>query len=125
MTRPSPAATALAMVTLSLAGCGAIKVRSASSAPQLQAKPSDCDIDLLFKAPKRAYQEIAELDAHVTRPGGSPEVFHEKACELGADAIIVIRDFMLNPLGHKLEAAMAIKYSEPKLEGVPGSAAGL
>ena len=115
---------ALAISTLSLAGCGAVKVRSADSAKalHLEPKPADCDLDFLNRAPKRAYQEIAELDAHVTQQGGSPEVLREKACELGADAIIVIRDFVTNHLGHKLVAGMAIKYDAPKSEPTEGSA---
>jgi hypothetical protein len=114
------AAAALGL-TLAFTGCGSVKVRAVPDAPQLEAKAADCDLDLLFKAPGRAYRELAELDAHVTTPGGSPEVLREKACELGADALILKRDFITNPLGHKIIAAMAIRYSDPR-PAPPGSA---
>jgi hypothetical protein len=113
--------TALAMLGAALSGCGAVKVRPQQDGLHLDPKPADCDLDLLFKAPQRPFERIAELDAHVTTPGGSPEVFRETACGLGADALIVIRDFVTNRLGHKILAVMAIKYDAPP-EVPPGAA---
>jgi hypothetical protein len=120
--RSISAAAALALLAVGT-GCGNVKVRPEENGVRLDPKPADCDLDLLFKAPQRPYEKIAELDAHVTTAGGSPEVFREKACELGADAVIVIRDFIINPLGHKVLAVMAIKYDgpAPSVQGAAGS----
>ena len=108
---------AVVATSVALAGCGTIKVRRSSSSQvlRLEPKPADCDLDWLPRAPpRRAYQEIAELSAHVTTPPfASPEVLRETACELGADAVVMIRNFVINPLGHKIIAGMAIKYDEP------------
>jgi hypothetical protein len=97
-----------------VAGCGSVKVTPSGSDLRLEPRPKDCGIEFLEKAPERAYQEIADLQAHVTSPpaGGADEVLREKACELGADAVVVTRKFVTNAYGHVLVAGTAIKYVE-------------
>jgi hypothetical protein len=101
-------------VVLVLAACGAVKVTSLQPDLKAEAKPSGCAIEFLDQAPGRAYDELAELESHVTSvpPGGAQEVLRDKACELGADAVIVIRNFVTNPYGHVLVAGTAIRYRE-------------
>ncbi len=96
---------------LSLAACGAVKVTRLDTV-DAAAKPDDCAIEFLTKAPGRAYDEIAELDSHVTNvPRDGPlEVLREPACRLGADAVIVTRNFVINMLGHVHVAGTAIRY---------------
>jgi hypothetical protein len=112
------------LVSAALAGCGGVKVRQSSSqeALRLEAKPSDCDLDYYPRPPKRAYQEIAELTTYETIPFQTPEVLREQACALGADAIIEVRNFVTNELGHKVIAGVAIRYTTPPPAAAQGSA---
>jgi hypothetical protein len=108
--RPGKAAGLAAL--LALTGCGAVKVTRLSPDAGTAPRPPDCALEFLDKAPERAYDEVAELDSHLTAipPGGPLEVLREPACRLGADAVVVIRRFVTNELGHMLVAGTAIKY---------------
>ncbi|OFX22854.1 MAG: hypothetical protein A2V77_04565 [Anaeromyxobacter sp. RBG_16_69_14] len=132
--KPAPVALlATLLLAVSTAGCGSVKVRPSGSALRSEPKPKGCSIEFLGKAPDRAYEEVADLQAHVTSPpaGGADEVLREKACELGADAVVVTRKFVTNAYGHMLVAGTAIKYVEdaqpappeepPEGEQVPGT----
>ena len=94
-------------------GCGAVKVSPTGAGAE--AKPADCAIEFLRKAPARPYAELGELQSHVTLvpPEGALSVLRPKACELGADAVIVKRDFVTNEFGHTLVAGVAIRYTGP------------
>ena len=86
------------------------------------ARPSDCALEFLEKRPGRPYDELGELETHVTAPppGGAREALHADACRLGADAVIVTRDFVTNEFGHAMVAGTAIKYrSEAPDEPAP------
>ncbi len=112
---------ACALLAAALAGCGAVKVtpeQGVSFAP----RPKGCPLEFLRKAPERAYQQIARLQAHVTDPppGGAQEVLRDPACALGADAVIVTRSFVTNEFGHVLVAGTAIKYVEAPPLPPPG-----
>ncbi len=98
---------AFAALFVALGGC--------SSAPVAPGgKPPDCRIEFLEKAPSRPYAAIGELESHVTNPppAGALEVLRPRACQLGADAVIVTRNLVLNQLGHVFVAGIAIKYLE-------------
>jgi hypothetical protein len=100
----------LAALALVLAACGSVQVHpTATTAPP---RPKDCDLAFVFKAPDRAYDELAELETHVTAPPreGALELLRPKACQLGADALIVTKNQVLNELGHTLVAGTAIKF---------------
>jgi hypothetical protein len=81
-------------------------------------------MQFLRGAPGRPYDEIAGLEAHVTAPppGGALEALHGKACELGADAVIVTRNFVTNQVGHVLVAGTAIRFSEAAPPAAPPGA---
>ena len=72
-------------------------------------------------APAHPYDEVAQLETHVTAPPPDPrEVLRPKACELGADAVIVTRNFVTNEFGHVIVAGTAIKYrAEPAPSAEP------
>ncbi len=97
---------------LALAGCGAVKVTPLGPDAGIAPKPRDCALEFLDKAPERPYGEMAELESHVTNvPRDGPlEVLREPACRLGADAVIVTRNFVINYLGHTMVAGTAIRY---------------
>jgi hypothetical protein len=106
-------ALALSVALTTLAGCGGgVTVKPSGTDLHLQPLPKDCSLEFLQKAPGRPYDELADLTAHVTKvpAAGAAEVLHEKACALGADAVIVTREFVTNPYGHTLVAGTAIKY---------------
>jgi len=102
---------ALGLALLGLAACGGgVTVRwTGVAAPP---RPANCDLEVFRKAPERPYDALAGLDAHVTLvPGeGALSVVKGKACELGADAIVVDQEMILNELGHTLVSTTAIKY---------------
>lgn len=115
-----------------LCACSSVKV-TPSSDVRYEPKPKGCGLEFLEKAPARPYVEIAELAEHVKAPppGGAAEALHDKACELGADALIVTRHTVTNAYGHVFVAGKAIKYVEraqpteeeqqPEGEKAPGS----
>jgi hypothetical protein len=130
---PRPRCTAALAAAAALMACGGVKVKPSGDGVRPEPRPKGCSLEFLQKAPGRPYQEIADLEAHVTSPpsGGALEVLRDKACELGADAVIVSRNFVTNEQGHVLVAGTAIKYVEqppsPELErpseekAVPGT----
>lgn len=107
-----PAARFLApALLLALAACGGVKVvpTGAVTGP---ARPADCPLEFLYKAPERPCEPLADLESHVTAvpKGGAVEVLREKACALGADAVIVERNQVLNEYGHALVVGTAIRW---------------
>jgi hypothetical protein len=121
------ASAAAVLATVVLAGCatgGPVTVRSYGvSAP---AKQPGCGLEVLQKPPARPYDVLAELESHVTMvpPEGALSVVKPKACELGADAIIVERNMVLNEFGHTLVAVTAIRWptsSPPPAEVSPAA----
>ena len=121
--RPALAAAA-AVVAVAACSSGIKVVRTSDE--QLSPKPADCALEFLQKAPDRPYDEVAELESHVTSPPtggrGALEVLRPKACQLGADAVIVTRNFITNEFGHVLVAGTAIKYrSEAPAEPAPAT----
>jgi hypothetical protein len=108
----SGAAAALA-VLLVVAGCGSVSVRPSPSGFKAEARPRDCAVEFLRKQPAREYDEIAELYSYFHSVVEPQDVLREKACELGADAVIVNTDFLVSHgrgPDHKLIAGSAIKY---------------
>ncbi len=71
-------------------------------------------VQFLGGAPQRGYDEIAELYGYYGSLVEPEHVLRQKACELGADAVIVTRDFLVPTRGgdHKLVAGVAIKYRD-------------
>lgn len=104
---------AAGLLALSACAGAGIKVVRASD-EKLPPKPADCALEFLKDPPKQPYDDIADLESHVTSPptygAGALEVLRPKACELGADAVIVRRNFVTNEFGHVMVAGTAIKY---------------
>jgi len=100
----------LALSTAVLAGCGGIRVSPSGVAAA--ARPAGCALEVLNQAPDRPYDELGKLDTHLTQTlrGGPREVLRDPACRLGADAVIVEKEFILNEYGHALVAGTAIRY---------------
>jgi hypothetical protein len=107
--RTLPLVSPLALLLLAACG-GGVTVRPTGFAAA--AKPRTCELEVLQKAPDRPYDALADLESHVTNvpPEGALSVVTPKACELGADAVIVVRNMVLNEFGHTLVAVTAIKY---------------
>ena len=106
------ATTALAAL-LAITSCGmGVKVTRLGPDRGIPPRPSDCAVEFLDKAPARAHEEIAELESHVTTvPREGPlVVLREPACRLGADAVIVTRNFVTNMFGHVMVAGTAIRW---------------
>jgi hypothetical protein len=108
--------SAVVLATVVLAACatgGPVTVRSYGiSAP---AKQPGCGLEVLQKPPNRPYETLGEIESHVTSvpPQGALAVVKPKACELGADAIIVDRNMVLNEVGHVLVSVRAIRWPTP------------
>lgn len=120
MTRARIARTPALAVAFALLGCSSVKVKPSGEGAQYQPRPKGCDLEILQKAPKRTYEELGDLEAHVKAPppGGAVEVLRDRACELGADALIVTRHIVTNAVGQVFVAGTAIKYVE-RPEGKP------
>jgi hypothetical protein len=107
------ALTVLWLTLLGSAACAAgVKVVPSGSGVTAPARPPDCALELLRKAPDRPHDELAELTAHVTAmpAGGALEVVRRQACALGADAFVVDREQVLNEFGHTLVSGTAIRF---------------
>jgi hypothetical protein len=123
MSQRSSIALAVATVLAGCAGAGSnVTVQRWAEAP---AKPPNCAPEILQKAPSRPYDALGDLTSHVTNPPaqGAIHVLLPKACELGADAVIVERNQVLNEFGHVLVSVIAIRWRvtpvEPAVEPVP------
>lgn len=99
---------------IGLAACGGgIAVRGTGvSAPP---RPAGCELEILQKPPARPYEVLADLETHLTLVPreGALSVVQPKACALGADALIVIQNMVLNEFGHTLVEVTAIRYRPP------------
>jgi hypothetical protein len=92
--------TLSAASVLALAACATtsrVEVTDAGAALTLAPRPADCRIEFYrTKPPERPYDEVSTL--HFSgRAGaeGAQEALRAKACELGADAVIVTRDYVV------------------------------
>ena len=114
MRRAGLTATVIAAALVS--GCLGPRVTVIPSGPgvRAQAKPPECRIDFYRTKVDRPYDEIAALHASGgdTFKNGA-EAFQRalqaKACELGADAVIVTQDFLGPGL---VMDAVAVKYRD-------------
>jgi hypothetical protein len=111
---------ALGVVSAPL-GCGSVSVTPPRTAAKAEARPRDCAVEFLRTAPERTYDELGEIYSYYSRVVEPQEVLREKACELGADAVVVTRDFLVTTSSRfpdrKLVAGTALKYRD--VTGVP------
>jgi hypothetical protein len=127
-TRTLAPASALAAL-LSAAACAAappapIRVMSGEAAGL--PRPADCPLEILYKAPDRPHVALGHLVEHVMAPppGGAVEALRPRGCALGADAVIVTRNQVLNLLDQALVEGTAIRYllvpaAPPAQQGAP------
>ncbi|HTN53510.1 MAG TPA: hypothetical protein VML50_13970 [Anaeromyxobacter sp.] len=109
--RPAPSPAAL----LLLAACGTVSVTPARSGVTTPPRPRGCSVEFLRAPPARPHDALAELYTYYSRMVEPEEVLREKACEVGADAVIVTLDFVVatdRTPDRKLIAGTAIKYRQ-------------
>lgn len=100
------AALALLAVTT---GCSHVSVTDSGSGALLPARPAGCIVPFVrTKVPDRPYDEIATLHWQGTWKGAeaAQEELRARACALGADAAIVIRDYV--PYTQNATGAMTV-----------------
>jgi len=110
--KPRAVTTSL-VVLAACAGAGqAGMVERAPGAVTADPRPADCSIEFVYSPPTRAYDVLGDLTNHVTAvpPEGAQETLRPKACKLGADAVIITRNQVLNLFDHRLVEGTAIKY---------------
>jgi hypothetical protein len=110
---------AVSLAALALAACsGAPVVPSDGSAA---ARPADCPVEFLNRRPELPFEPLGSLRRHVMNvpPGGALEVLRPWACALGADAVIVERNQVLNILEHVMVEGTAIRFLPAAPEPVP------
>jgi len=100
---------------LALFGLGAVSCAGAPPVAGGASRASDCPLELLFTRPERPFEELGEKSIQVMRqlPGGAPEALRPWGCGLGADAIIVTRNQVVNLFDHSLVEGTAIKWVPP------------
>jgi len=112
MSRPSRLAT-LALLAFA-AGCSSVAVTPSGLGLYPAARPAGCTIEFIrTKAPERPYDELASLHWEGTMKGAAAaqEDVRARACALGADAVVVTRDYV--PYTQNATGVMtgtAIKY---------------
>jgi hypothetical protein len=109
-----------ALGALALTSCAStIEFTPAGSGLKLEGRSGDCTVEFFrSKKPEQAYDELGALHAEgkagmsgPARPKELMELMRRKACSLGADAVIVTRDYV--PSGSGSSSTMtgtAIKY---------------
>jgi hypothetical protein len=96
-------------------GSGSAAVKPSPSGAKAEPRPPDCTVEFLNNAPERKYDELGELYGYYSREVEPQDVLREKACALGADAVIVTKDFVISTESgpdRKSIAGTAIKYRD-------------
>ncbi len=101
----------LALGTAACAGAPTVPAGTPTGAPGL-ARPPNCPLEFLYKLPERPYEALGSRQNHVmyVPPGGALETLRPWACALGADAVIVERNQVLNIADQVLVEGTAIRY---------------
>jgi hypothetical protein len=100
---------------LALTACAGARlaVTDAGAALVLAPRPADCRVEFYrTKPPERPYDEVSTL--HFSGRGSAAaaqEALRAKACELGADAVIVTRDYIEIP-GQAAMTGTAVSYPD-------------
>jgi hypothetical protein len=121
MTRRLPPASVLVIVTLAsvtvtvtaACGSGSASVKPSPSGAKAEPRPPDCAVEFLRNPPSRTYDELGEIYGYYSKDVEPQDVLREKACSLGADAVIVTKDFVISSVSgpdRKSIAGTAIKY---------------
>lgn len=119
MTRRLPPAIVLVSVTLAsvtvtaACGSGSASVKPSPSGAKAEPRPPDCAVEFLRNPPSRKYDELGDIYGYYSKEVEPQDVLREKACSLGADAVIVTKDFVISSVSgpdRKSIAGTAIKY---------------
>jgi hypothetical protein len=105
-----------------LMACGSVGVKPSRFGGEAASRPPDCTVEFLHKPPERAYDELGEMYSYYSWVAEPQHVLREKACALGADAVIVTRDFLISTVhgpDRKLVVGIAIKYRDRQEPGHP------
>lgn len=100
---------------LVLAGCGSASVRPSPSGFTASPRPDDCKVEFLRSTPDRGFDTIAEVYGYYSYVAEPEDVLRQKACQLGADAVVVTVDFLVSTgrsPDRKLLTGLAIKYRD-------------
>jgi len=84
------------LIIVITSGCVSVSVMPSGSPVKATPRPNDCPIEFFRLAkPDRPFFEIATISAEGSRstpPAAEQEKIRQKACELGAEAVIVTRE---------------------------------
>lgn len=122
-------ATRLALLCLLLAGCSHVGVTPSGNGVTAAARPPNCNVEFLrTKAPERPYDELGSLHWEGTWKGAeaAQEDLRARACALGADAVVVTRDYV--PYTQNATGVMtvtAVKYRAAAAAPPAGPGAGI
>src|SRR5690349_12375705 len=92
--RTGLAAAAVLALGVALGACGSVSVKPSRSGFAASPRPADCQVEFLRTAPSRTFDEIGEVYSYYSYVAEPEDALREKACELGADAVVVTRDFL-------------------------------
>jgi len=89
----SHSASAL-LAAAALAAACAPRVNVVGSGKHAPAKPSDCTIRFFREPPGPIYDELGELrvETPFNSPARAQEAMRERACALGADAVVITQE---------------------------------
>ena len=104
----------LALLSLSAVACAGaptVPATTPTGAPGTP-RPPNCPLEFLFQLPTRPYEALGQKQNHVMSvpPGGALETLRPWACALGADAVIVERNQVLNVMEQVLVEGTAIRF---------------
>ena len=93
-----------------IAACSFVRITPTGNGLTVQPRPRNCQIEFFHtKAPERLYDELAAFHASFGEPKELQEEMRVNACQLGADAVIVTREYV--PADQSM-AGTAVKYRE-------------
>ena len=113
----------LALGAVACAGAPTVPAGTPAGAPGT-ARPPNCPLEFLYKLPERPYEALGHKQNHVMSvpAGGALETLRPWACALGADAVIVERNQVLNIADQVMVEGTAIRYRAIPVEIIPATA---
>ena len=101
-------------MAVALSACGTASVSRSGSTARAPARASGCTVEFLQHPPQRKYENLGTMYSYWSRVIDVKNALRPKACELGADAVIVTQDSVVvgGRTGRegKLVAGTAIRY---------------
>ena len=96
-------------------GCTRVSVTPSGNGVTAAPKPLGCTMEFLrTKAPDRPYDELASIDfqgSNFHSATDAQKYVREEACKLGADAVLITREFVPGSMKRtSMMSATAVKY---------------